>query len=174
MKIDDGFAEHPKVQAVSERAFKLHVTALCYCARNLTDGILDQRAVRVVSAIVDKPCARAVRELVDAGLWDEYGADEGFAIRDYLEFNPTADEVKELKTQRREAGRRGGRKSGATRRGEASASKQTLEALASSEMRSNSVEPRPVPSRTSKGFSREPAGVGDEKPWESVQLREIA
>lgn len=172
VKIDDGFAEHPKVQSVSERAFKLHVTALCYCARNLTDGVLDHRAVRVVAAIVDKPCNQAVRDLVAAGLWDELGGDEGFVIRDYLEFNPSADEVKVLREKRRAAGQRGGRRSGQTRSVEAKA-----QASASSQKRSRGVEPRPLPVSTSKGFSHVAAGADPEmagKPWENFQLKEIA
>lgn len=107
LRIDDGFAEHPKVQAVSERARWMHVTALCYCARNLTDGVLDARAVKVVAAIVDKPCKQAMKDLVAADLWLDL-SDGSFQIKDYLEWNPDADTVKKLRKDRSDAGRRGG------------------------------------------------------------------
>lgn len=94
LRIDDGFAEHAKIGALSDRSFRLHVTALCYCARNLTDGVLDERSLRIVCAIVAKGnLRRNVAELVDAGLWHPFG--DGFEINDFLDYNPTAERVKE-------------------------------------------------------------------------------
>jgi hypothetical protein len=112
--VDDNFVEHEKVSAISDRAFRLHMAALCYCGRNLTDGRLSDKAVRVLKAIVDGT-PRHVRELVTAGLWRESG--NSYEVHDYLEHNPSAEEVKELRRKRREAGRQGGLKSGESRRG---------------------------------------------------------
>lgn len=104
-KIDDQFPEHEKVSGLSDRAFRLHVAALCYCARNLTDGALTAKAVKVVAAVIDmtRP-ARYVTELVNAGLWVCDGDDH--RIHDYAEFNPTADEVREQRRQATERQRR--------------------------------------------------------------------
>lgn len=89
--IDDGFSEHPKIIGLSDRAFRLHVTALTYCARNLTDGALTERSVKVVCAAANATRKHVV-ELRDAALW--LVADGGFEVKDYLEYNPPADVVK--------------------------------------------------------------------------------
>ena len=38
LRIDDAMVDHPKIIGLSDGAFRLHITALCYCARHLTDG----------------------------------------------------------------------------------------------------------------------------------------
>jgi hypothetical protein len=104
LAVDDGFAEHEKIIDLSDRSFRLHMAALCYCARNLTDGILRERQVAAVCAIT-KATRRHLLELVSAGLWEDLG--DSFAINDYLDYNPTAAAVKERKRKRSEAGKRG-------------------------------------------------------------------
>ena len=44
-RLDDGFPEHPKVQQVGGDAAWLHVCALAYCNRNLTDGFIAAQVV---------------------------------------------------------------------------------------------------------------------------------
>lgn len=124
LKIDDGFAEHPKIIDLSDRAFRLHVAALCYTARNLTDGVLSARSVQVCSALASAS-RRHIVELREAELWVEFN--DGYLIKDYLDYNPSASEVKELRKSRSDAGRIGGRRSGEARRqanASANASKQ--------------------------------------------------
>ena len=41
VKVDDALPEHPKVARLSDAAFRVHISALCYSARNLTDGKLE-------------------------------------------------------------------------------------------------------------------------------------
>lgn len=96
------FPEHPKVTELHDRAFRFHVTALAYCARNLTDGHVSARGVKVVAAIVDTQPKRWTAELVAARLWRHDPAGDGFWIHNYLEYNPSQEEVKE----RSERGRR--------------------------------------------------------------------
>lgn len=93
LRVDDGYGEHPKVVGLSDRAFRLHTVALCYCARNLTDGHLERRAVKVIAAILDKPVKNAVAELVKGRLWLERG-DGSYEIKGYLDWNPPAAEVR--------------------------------------------------------------------------------
>lgn len=111
LKIDDGFAEHPKMDGLSDRSFRLHVAALCYSARNLTDGLLSPKAIRVLAAIVNATrINRNLDELVDAQIWIDNG-DGSYSIYAYLEHNPPAEEVKkkraEISEKRRDAGRKG-------------------------------------------------------------------
>lgn len=132
LRIDDGFAEHPKIQSVSERARWMHIVALCYSARNLNDGILTAQAVKVVAAIVDKPCRAATNELVRAGLWLKL-PHGGYQIKDYLEWNPDAETVKRLRKERQEAGRKGGKsaKTPVVEPNEEASAKANAQALAS-------------------------------------------
>ena len=50
-KLDDLFPGHPKVITLSDSAFRLHVTALCYCASQLTDGFIPSPAIRTHSLL---------------------------------------------------------------------------------------------------------------------------
>lgn len=108
LKIDDGFTDNGKIEALSDRAFRLHVTGLCWCARNLTDGWITARSAKALLAL----CSAAKKhldELVDRELWLPTG--DGYSIKDYLEYNPPAEKVKadrrELSKKRREAGLKG-------------------------------------------------------------------
>jgi hypothetical protein len=93
LKLDDQFAENPKVSSLTNRSFRVHVAALCYCARNLTDGHLDSRAVNVVLAIVGTRSKTVLQELVSSALWRQ--ETDGYSINDYLEYNPSAEQVKD-------------------------------------------------------------------------------
>lgn len=140
LRIEDGFVEHPKVIDLSDRAFRLHMAALCHCARNLTDGFLSERALRVTCALTSASRKHVV-ELRDVGLWLQL--ETGWEIKDFLDYNPDAQTVKELREKRREAGRIGGERSGEARR-QANA-QANASSFASSKRPSNRVQPRPVP-----------------------------
>jgi hypothetical protein len=89
VKIDDGFSEHPKVLRAGPLAVALHIAALCYAARQRTDGFIPGA---VVSRLVDirKPAAEVAR-LVQAGLWES--VEGGYAIHDYLAYNPSREQI---------------------------------------------------------------------------------
>lgn len=89
LKIDDGFAQHPKIEELSDGAFRLHVAAMAYAARNLTDGFIPSRtALRLTHTA--KP--KHLKELTEVGLWDQ-GGDDGWMIHDYLLYNPSRAHV---------------------------------------------------------------------------------
>src|SRR5260221_2780326 len=90
VKLDDRFADHPKVLRAGGDAAWLHVTALCYAAGQLTNGFIP---AGVVARLSDRknPAALA-QKLVDVGLWER--AEAGYQIHDYLQWNPPADRVK--------------------------------------------------------------------------------
>ena len=109
LRIDDGFADNVKVSELSDRAFRLHVEALCYCSRNLTDGWLLPKTVKVLTAGIGAT-RKHVDELIEKGLWlNSQGG--GFTVNDYLEYNPSAEQVKatrkDLSAKRSDAGRKG-------------------------------------------------------------------
>lgn len=94
LKIDDRFAEHPKVIGLSAQAFRLHVAALCRCAAHLTDGRVTERDVRVLTPVCGLTTwKRYVNECVSAGLWTVEA--HGWSINDYLDYNPSSVKVRE-------------------------------------------------------------------------------
>lgn len=84
VRLDDRFPSHRKVALLSDRAFRLHVSALCWCSENLTEGAIRERELPVISRI--RGVKKTAAELEEAGLWDR--ADDGWMIHDYLEYNP--------------------------------------------------------------------------------------
>jgi hypothetical protein len=101
VRLDDGFAEHEKILGLSDRAFRLHVAALCYSARNLTEGVISELALRSVgaNANLSRPKSTA-STLVTAGLWEKEG--DGFRIHDYLDYNPAKADVERERQQARD------------------------------------------------------------------------
>jgi hypothetical protein len=139
VKLDDDFSDHRKIMAVGPLAAWMHVCALCYCARLLTDGFIPAAQVRKLADVDD---AMSLAELlVREGLWER--VEGGYRIHDYLEYNPSKEQVEATKLVRAEAGKQGGIKSGATRQAK---SKQNASPVASTmyEAKTNPV-PVPVP-----------------------------
>ena len=95
LRLDDGFAENHKIIDLKLPAKWLHVSALCYCARNLTDGNISRKQLQVICAIADVPKPQIhVRALVDAGLWLEDESEDGcYVVNDFLKYNPSREQV---------------------------------------------------------------------------------
>jgi len=129
VKIDDQFSQHPKVALAGPLASWLYVCGLCYCNKFLTDGVIPERIVPTLADFSgikieanDEATSQANGEanakqlasiLVQVGLWEK--TDAGFLIHDYLEFNPSRDEVLATREKRAASGRNGGKKSGEVR-----------------------------------------------------------
>ncbi len=97
--LDDRFTEHPKVQALSDAAFRLHVAALCMARRDMS-----ARCPGGVNRVALPSLARGSRrraqwaaELVRAGLWETHP--DGWVIHDWAEWN-------RVSMSRSEAGRK--------------------------------------------------------------------
>jgi hypothetical protein len=110
VKLDDHFADHPKIVGLSDAAYRAYVDGLCYCARHLTDGAIPLAVVKVVA----RGRGRVILELEANGLWDQNG--KGVNVHDYLEFQLSRSEVEAARLQRASAGRSGGLRSGEARR----------------------------------------------------------
>jgi hypothetical protein len=89
VKLDDRFPSHRKVALLSDRAFRLHVSAICWCAENLTDGRIGDRELALVAKI--RGVKATAQQLADAGVWDR--TDDGWEIHDYLDYNPSREQV---------------------------------------------------------------------------------
>lgn len=84
VRLDDRFPRHRKVELLSDRAFRLYVSALCWSSENLTEGRILARELPVVARL--RGIKTAAAELEGAGLWDR--VESGWEIHDYLEYNP--------------------------------------------------------------------------------------
>ena len=97
VRIDDNFADHPKIIALSDKAFRLFMTGLCYANRQLTDGVIPYQ---IVTAWVGDDPFKPSDELEDQNLWER--VDKGFMIRSYTEYQPTREKVNKKKDEAKE------------------------------------------------------------------------
>jgi hypothetical protein len=95
VKLDDHFPEHPKVAHVGMVGMALQVAALCYSARNLTDGHIPAVMVPKLTGMTPKQSKTLAARMVEAGLWDLETGVGGleYVIHDYLEYNPSRASV---------------------------------------------------------------------------------
>jgi len=101
VKLDDHFAEHPKVVAAGPVAGFLYVAALCYANRHLTNGFIPAAQVTALLPRDGVNFAQISKRLCAAGLWSETTQKEtpGYQIHDYLKFQPSrASVIKARKT----------------------------------------------------------------------------
>lgn len=93
VKLDDNFADHPKVVGLSDRAFRTYIRVLCYVSRHLTDGLVPPGMETTFGR-------RDLDELHAAGLLDATAG--AYSVHGYLDYNPSREKV----TAEREAARR--------------------------------------------------------------------
>ena len=88
VKMDDAFADHPKVMALGrDRMAGLGVwtAAACYCARFLTDGFVPTAVAQGFGH------GRIIGRLVEVGLIDKVSG--GYQLHDWLDYNPPRSKV---------------------------------------------------------------------------------
>lgn len=108
-KVDDSFHSHPKTAAVSLAAVGLWTVAGTWSGAYLTDGLVDDHMISLLS----RGSTELVDELVRAGLWTRTKG--GYRFHDWSDYQPTSKSVRALRETRAEAGRKGGVASGASR-----------------------------------------------------------
>lgn len=106
LNLDDNFADHPKVDALSDGAFRLHVSGLLYVSRHLLNGRLPGDKV---TRLVPRFRKQSLTELLDRALW--LPVIDGYEIHDYLDWNKSREQIEtqrdHLKKVRSEAGKKG-------------------------------------------------------------------
>ena len=89
-KLDDGSHAHPKFLGLNPAAIGLWCMGLSYCASQLDGLILSAQVPRLVATSPAR-ARRLACALVKVGLWDE--DPNGFRMHDYLDYNPSREEV---------------------------------------------------------------------------------
>lgn len=116
-KLDDEILDNKKIARAGTLGLLLHTAGITWCARNLTDGRIPKHKVRCLlnlsgiyvdrgndagmplrvagsNGAIDHPDADAIAEHLareDVGLWHDRG--DEWEIHDYLEYNPSREEV---------------------------------------------------------------------------------
>lgn len=98
VRLDDTWCDSEPVVQVGPLAAWLHVCALSWSNRSLTDGRLPARVIKRLADLPD-PLAEAA-QLVTAGLWEE--TLDGYLIVGYAEWQPTAEKVHYERAAKRE------------------------------------------------------------------------
>lgn len=128
---DDNSGEHPKVLALSDRAYRFWSESIVYSCQQLTDGRMGPQALGAVARLChmnSRGLRKVLMELCTpvegfaAGLFEKNG--QTYLIHDFLVYNPSRAQVEQRKELRKKAGRKGGKASARKRQASASPSAQ--------------------------------------------------
>lgn len=95
-KFDDRYDDNPKVKAVwrsNRAAVGLHAMAITYSSRHETDGLID-RVWLEERLPGKKEREKTLDALVMVGLFEPVG-DGRFLVHDYLDFNPSSEQLQD-------------------------------------------------------------------------------
>lgn len=99
VKIDQEMPWNEHIMPLSDAAFRLYVTAICWCAKNEKDGELPVAVAHILGSK-----ARA-KELVNAGRFIEQG--DLYEIKDYLKYQMSREQIGLYREARQVDGKRG-------------------------------------------------------------------
>lgn len=114
-KLDDKSWSHGKVVMAGNAAWGALCRMGAYASDHLTNGKISSSVAQLIATIDE------TERLVECGLLLRL-SDGSYEIHDYLRYNPSAREVKKLRKDRADAGRRGARQTNGKRSGKSSAS----------------------------------------------------
>lgn len=103
IKIDDSFPDHPKIIGLSDLAFRLHIRALCYSGKYLTDGFYPFQSVNLLLSD-EEAIKKPTDELENAGLWIR--EEKGWQIHDYLVHQTSKQQVEHKRKALRDRAKR--------------------------------------------------------------------
>ncbi|AKF06065.1 hypothetical protein [Sandaracinus amylolyticus] len=162
-KVDDGFTDHPKVDALlegkhAEVALALWTLAGCWCAKQLTDGFVPAGRIRRFG--LKSPDAAAA-ELVRVGLW--VVVPEGFQFHQWTEHQPSREDVlaerdRKARNKRDSRARKRGDQPSASTGESPGASPVTKPPVTDDKPVSHHVPTRPDPSRPDHDLDRDVVG----------------
>lgn len=71
VRLDDEFADNPKLERAGPLAAWLHVAGICYAARHLTDGVIPQAKAQRLAAVTAP--TKQIQALLREGVWHQPG-----------------------------------------------------------------------------------------------------
>lgn len=108
LRIEGKAPQHPKIAPLSDAAFRLHFTAMCWCVEHLTDGHVPFEIPKTLTSTQrGKRLGDALKDLESRGLWHATPGG-GWMIHDFLDWNPSAEETRAKRAIRAAAGAVGG------------------------------------------------------------------
>lgn len=144
-RLDDEILDNPKIAKAGVLGFALHVAAITWCCRNLTDGFVPRSKARLlldmsgigaelchasdaVPAVKDgfigafvelgSPDADEIaEELIGVGLWIRDEERDGYWLKDFLEYNPSKEKVLADRAEKSAARSESGKRGAASRWG---------------------------------------------------------
>lgn len=96
-RIDDGIIERLQALGLTEDAIDLHLRAIIYCNKNLTDGYIPKDALRGLTR--KRNVQLTVKQLQIKCRWTPCVNRAGWDIHDYLEWNESRAEVLERRAK---------------------------------------------------------------------------
>jgi len=158
-KVDDGFWRHRKVRRLGRQ--RVTVSAQVASAglwllagswssepENTSEGFVPVEQVETWD-----PKGQIAARLIAVGLWDhaEQDGEPGYRYHDWTDYQPTPEEVAELRAKRSAAGRLGGVRSGEARRSKAEAkASASAQPNAEASVKQKRTPSRPVPSASNE------------------------
>lgn len=102
VRIDDNAPDHPKHLGVSPAISWYWLRSVCWANRFGTDGRIPSENVPKILRKRSDLCPAIVHKLVRAGLWD-YDPETGdFLVHDFLDFQPSKQQVSAKQAAKRE------------------------------------------------------------------------
>ena len=98
LRKDDKFPEHRKIRRLSDGAYRLHDTALCYAAKDESDGLITIEDLDEMQH--GAKLRKHIPALIAAALWEE--VDGGWLIHDFLNYNPSHEQQEVKRAAARE------------------------------------------------------------------------
>lgn len=102
LKNDDQFPNHRKIRRLSDGAYRLHHTAMCFVAHDETDGMIHTDDIDEMQH--GRRLRRRITELVDAGVWEVVAG--GWVVHDFLDYNPSHEQLEAERAAARERQKR--------------------------------------------------------------------
>jgi hypothetical protein len=150
--LDDQIFMNRKVAQCDPSSKLLYIVGLVYCGNQLTDGFIPQDTLPLLAGMAGIDLANAkqnVSKLVSIGLWNAIA--DMWHIPDYLDYNPSREQVLHKKSVRKAAGKLGGM---------AKSSKILANATANAKQNPSKTQPptpSPSPIQRDEGLGRPPA-----------------
>lgn len=103
IRLSDNYIDHPKIEPLSDGAFRLWHQMLAYCRRHLTDGLVPKATMLGFASYKPKRLDELLQPAREGYIpLVEKVQSFGFKMHDYLEWNPSKDEETERRSDSRD------------------------------------------------------------------------